>query len=169
MAPPPSRIKDVCDDLLAAVILYHGGMLPDRQYVSAGAPAWDCELVAVWCERTGPYDGEVNAEIASSFLPSAAHSLRYGTFVVTIVRCTPAIPDSSGGKIVLPTVVQEEAASTLLYEDAQRTVNALLEAEKAGALPGCHGISFIDWRVLGPSGGMVAGELRARIGLATGL
>ena len=169
MAPPASRIKDVCDDLLAAVIMYHGGVLPDRQFVSAGAPAWDCELVAVWCERTGPYDGEVNVEQPSSFSPSAAHSLRYGTFVVSIARCTPAVPDSKAGKIILPTVGDEESAATELYEDAQRIANGLLEAEQAGALPGCHGIAGVDWRVVGPSGGFVAGEFRVRVGLATGL
>jgi hypothetical protein len=169
MAPPATRIMDVCVDLLTAVQARHGGVLPTRQYVSAGAPAWDCELLAVWCERTAGFDGDVMLETSSPIMASAAHVMRYGTFVVTIVRCTPAVPESSGGKVVVPTVAKEEEAASTLYEDAQRVINALVLAEKAGELPGCNGMAFVDWTVQGPEGGLVAGNLRVRVGLATGL
>lgn len=169
MAPPATRIMDVCTDLLTAVQANHGGILPARQYVSAGPPAWDCELVAVWCERTAGFDGNVMAELSDAIAKAAAHTMRYGSFVVTIVRCTPAVPESAGGKVVLPTVAKEEDAASALYEDGQRVINALVAAEKAGELPGCNGIAFVDWTTQGPDGGMVAGNLRVRVGLATGL
>ncbi len=168
MAPPPGRVYDVCTDLLGAIIANHGGSLPARAFVSAGAPAWDCELLATWCERTYTTDGDITVE-ARQPLPGASHTLRAGLFVVTLLRCTPAVLDEQGGEVVLPTVEQEQEASELLYEDNQRIMNALVAAEKDGSLPGCHGIAMLDWRSLGPFGGLVAGEQRVAVGLSSGL
>jgi hypothetical protein len=85
------------------------------------------------------------------------------------VRCTPAMPDTEGDQIVLPSTDEEQAAARTLYEDGQRVLNALIAAERAGELPGCHSLVFQSWGTLGPEGGLVAGELRVRVGLATGL
>lgn len=169
MAPPPGRVYDVCTDLLGGVIANHGGSLPGRTYVSAGAPAWDCELLAVWCERTYQCDGDITQEARAPQRAGAAHTMRAGTFVVTLLRCTPAVIDVEGADVVLPTVEAEQEASELLYEDNQRIMNALMAAEKDGSLPGCHGVAFIDWRSLGPFGGLVAGEQRVAVGLSSGL
>lgn len=169
MAPPATRIYDVCADLLAAVQTRHGSPLPARQFISAGAPAWDCELLAAWCERTaglGSADPNVEAAVAHSREPT--HAMRYGVFVLTLMRCTPAVPDTVGAEVVLPTVADEQAASSQLYEDAQRMLNAVVAAEKAGELTECHSLALVDWRIIGPDGGYVAGELRLRIGLAQG-
>lgn len=169
MAPPVSRIFDVCGDLLGAVVARHGGTLPDRQYVSAGTPAWDCELLATWCETTSGIDGDPGGEAAQSLRRHAAHAMRAGTFVVTLVRCTPAVPDVVGDEMVLTDVADEESAAQTLYEDAQAILNALVAEEKEGGLTSCNGLVFQGWSYLGPEGGLVAGELRVRIGLATGL
>lgn len=167
MAPTPTRVMDVCTDLLGAVIANHGGEVPGRTYVAAGAPAWDCELLATWCERTYCYDGDVAVEVREPKAAAASHAMRAGTFVVTLLRCTPAVPTMEGVEtIVLPTVEQEEAAATLLYEDNQRIVNALREAERDGALGSCGALAFLDWRSLGPFGGLVAGEQRVAVGLS---
>lgn len=170
MAPEPERIYTVCQALLSAVVDHHGGTLPARQYVSAGAPAFDCELLATWCERTEGYDGNVAAApgVGMQMSKSAGFAMRVGTFVVTLVRCTPAVPDSKGPKVALPTVAQEEDASETLYGDSQRVLNALVTAHRAGALSGCHSLMFMEWAPIGPEGGMVAGELRVRIGLVVG-
>lgn len=169
MAPPVSRIYDVAAGLLAAVVAEHGGTLPDRQFVSAGAPAWDCELLAVWVESTGGHDGNVVADVLQPQMAAAAHTMRYGTFVVELVRCTPAVPDTEGPTLGMPTEAQEDEAAQLLYGDAQRVLNALVRAERDGALGGCHGLAFMGWQVLGPQGGLVAGQLRVRVNLSAGL
>ncbi len=169
MAPPASRIYDVCGDLLGAVIAHHGGSLPARAYISGGPPAWDCELLATWCENTVGIDGNVAQEQQQPLARHAGHTMRAGVFVVTLVRCTPALPDTEGDQIVLPSVAEEQAAARTLYEDGQRTLNALVAAERAGELPGCNSLVFQQWSTLGPEGGLVAGELRVRVGLATGL
>lgn len=166
MAPSPTRIYDVCDDLLTAVVTRHGGDLPARQYVSAGEPAWDCELVATYCESAGNVDGDPTLDTFDAVKRLPGHTVRAGTFVVTIVRCTPAVIDNSANP---PSVDEENAASLAVYEDAQRMFNALVAAEKAGELPGCNSIAFGQWTVVGPDGGFVAGELRVLVGLATGL
>jgi hypothetical protein len=169
MAPPASRIYDVCADVLGAVIDRHGAPLPDRAYVSAGPPAWDCELLATWCETTAGQAGNAAADVVEPLRSHAGHTMRTGVFVVTLVRCTPALPDVEGDQVVLPSTDEEQAAARELYEDAQRVLNALVAAEKAGELPTCNGMAFAGWNTLGPEGGLVAGELRVRIGLATGL
>lgn len=169
MAPPVTRIVDVCDDLLAAVLTHHGGTLPGRQYVSAGPPAWDCELVAVYCESTGNVDGDPNIAAFESVTRLPSHTMRAGVFVLTIVRCTPAIPDAVGSTIINTSVHEEEAASTALHEDAQRLPNAIIAAERAGELPGCNSLALGGWTSVGPDGGFVAGELRVVVGLSTGL
>lgn len=169
MPPPASRVMDVCTDLLGAVIDGHGGSLPSRTYVSAGAPAWDCELLSTWCERTYTIDGDVGTEARVPFGAGAGHTMRAGLFVVTLLRCTPAVIDTDGLEPVLPTVEQEQEAAELLYEDNQRIMNALVAGERNGALPGCHGLVFTDWRSLGPFGGLVAGEQRLAVGLSSGV
>ena len=83
---------------------------------------------------------------------------------MTLTRCAAQMDDS--GKP--PTEAEEETAATELYGDAQRTLNALIEAERAGDLPSCHGIAFSSWTVVGPDGGYVAGELRVQVALSVG-
>lgn len=169
MAPEPERVYNLCQALLTAVVDHHGGTLPSRQYVSAGAPAWDCELLAVWCERTEGYEGNPATVTQQQMSKGAGFAMRVGTFVVTLVRCTPAVPDSKGGKVALTTVAQEEDAAAELYGDAQRVLNALVTAYRAGELTGCHSLAFTEWTPIGPEGGMVAGELRVRVGLVVGV
>ncbi len=168
MAPEPTRLYVMAAAALAAVQTHHGGTLPDRQFVSAGPPAWDCELLAVHVERTEGYEGDVATVTVQPMSSGAGFAMRAATLGVTLVRCTPAVPDSKGSKVSLPSVADEEAAALTLYSDAQRVLNALVEAHKAGELGACRSLAFLDWTVLGPEGGMVAGLLRVRAGLVIG-
>ena len=168
MVAPASRVYDVAKALLDATISYHGGALPDRQYVSAGAPAWDCELVAVWCESTGSVEGGAELDAFESQRRLAGHTMRAGTFVVTIVRCTPAVPEMVGQQIKQTSVDEENAAAVDLYQDAQMIINAIREAEEAGELGTCNSVVFDTWVPIGPDGGFVGGEQRVRVGLSTG-
>lgn len=169
MPANPERIYEVCHALLAAVSTRHGGTLPDRQYVAAGPPAFDCQLLSVHCLSTAGYDGNLGSLTPEAIRRGAGFAMRSGQFGITIVRCTPAVPDSKGAKVSLPTVAQEEEAAELLYTDAGRVLNALVAAAKASELTGCHSIAFEGWSVIGPDGGMVAGELLVRVGLVMGV
>lgn len=164
MAPPVDRLWLVCTDLLAAVVNRHGGVLPARRYVAAGAPAWDCELVSAWCDRTASTEGDPAQEVTQSHHGAPGWAMRVGTFVVTIVRCVPSATVVAG-EPVPPSTEDEEAAAQVLYEDGQRVVNALVAAYRAGELASCHGLAMLDWRTLGPDGLLVAGELRVRVRL----
>lgn len=166
MAPPPGRIYGVCADLLDVLVARHGGVLPDRQYVAAGAPPWDCELLATWCEGTRGNAGNPAVVTAEANSAAAAWAMRAGTFVATLVRCVPMADVSADGSVVtLPTPADESAAAELLYEDGQRMLNGLVAGYNAGELGTCHGLAFLDWRVIGPAGGLVAGELRVAVAL----
>lgn len=167
MAPPADRVYAVCDDLLDAVVARHGGELPVRQYVAAGPPAWDCALLATWCETTRGTLGPPELAATDSHSAGGPWAMRAGIFVVTLVRCMPpAELDHAGEVLNLPTVAEESAAAEVLYTDAQRLLNALVAAYKAGELGSCHGLAFSDWRVLGPAGNLVAGELRLLVNLS---
>ncbi len=169
MAFDPQRLNVMCRAVLDAVVARHGGtdgaMLPPRRYVSAGPPAWDCELVAAWCETTAGQEGDPASDVLQGLGSAAGLGMRTATVVVTVARCTPAMPDVVGTQIVVPTVEDEEAASVRLYEDSTRVLNALVAAHAAGELAGCNSLAFAGWNVLGPEGGYVGGELRLRIGM----
>jgi hypothetical protein len=169
MAAPVTRIQDVAEELLAAIVTYHGGIVPDRQIVPAGPPAWDCEMVAVWCESTSSVDGGPELDAFESRRRMTGHQMRAGTFVISIVRCTPAVPNVVGSTVLVPTVDDENAAGRELHEDAQRVINALAEARDADELGTCNSIVFDTWTQLGPDGSYFASEQRVRVGLSTGL
>lgn len=166
--PNPERVFDAAQQLLAAVVTRHGGTLPARQYVSAGPPAWDCELVSVHATGGGSYDGNLGAVAVEQNQRGAGFAMEQAQFGISIVRCTPAVPDSKGAKPSFPTVEQEEEAAAALYADVQRVKNALVAAAKAGELPGCASLVFEGWSVIGPEGGMVASERLVRVGLVMG-
>lgn len=166
MPSPPERIYQVCADLLDVLVARHGGSLPARQYIAAGAPAWDCALLATWCEATRGSSGDPTATSTTAQSASPAWALRAGTFVATLVRCVPLADVSPTGELLrLPTEAEESAAAAELYTDATRMLDALVAGYKAGELGACHGLAFLDWRSIGPAGGMVAGELRVAIAL----
>lgn len=168
MAPEPERVYNLCQALLGAVVDRHGGTLPDRQFVSAMAPSWDCDLLAVWHEVAEGYEGNPTVATTQSMPSGAGYAMRAGTFVITMVRKTCAIVRSQGNKAILPTVEQEEDAARTLYGDEQRMVNAVVAAVKAGEIAGCHSLAILGWQGIGPDGEYVAGELRVRIGMVIG-
>ena len=158
MAPAPTRIYDICVDMLSTVVANHGGTLPARQYVSAGPPAWDCELVAVHCISSASPTG------ADPIARSAGHLMRSAQIVVTIVRCVPTV-DTNGMGVSVPSVTEEQAAAAALYGDAQRIVNAVAIGEAAGTIGSCWGVRFLDFAALGPEGGFAGASVSFEIAL----
>lgn len=163
--PNPERVFDAAQQLLAAVVTRHGGTLPARQYVSAGPPAWDCELVSVHATGGGSYDGNLSAVAVEQNQRGAGFAMEQAQFGITIVRCAAV---AQGTKPPYPTVAQEEDAAAALYADVQRVKNALVAAAKAGELPGCASLVFEGWSVIGPEGKFVSSERLVRVGLVMG-
>lgn len=155
MPPPPSRIYDIARDVLDAVVagyLADAVDLPARRFVSLGPPAWDCELVACWVERTFGHAGDVLAEDPDPIMAAVGHGLRAALLRIQIVRCYPTLSDAGDP----PTPAVMEAATATLLEDAQRVSNILVAASKAGAIGGCNSVAMLDWVSVGPDGAMAA-------------
>jgi hypothetical protein len=159
-------LTSVCDELLSDVISYFGMVgvdLPARQYVAAGVPAWDCELLAVYVVGLAPGDlaGLTTGDI--SFQDGISYGLRNATIAITIVRCAPK-PHVAGSKVTPPTVAEEEAAADALHLDADTIDAAVLSS----SLTGCQMIAPVSWNPIGPQGGFVGGEWRYRFSLEDG-
>lgn len=159
MPAPVERMDRACHEVLSAVVAHHGGALPERRYVSAGPPVWDCSLVAVWAERTTGYSGDPGAPTAEPRTPGAGYAMRVAQLAVTIVR------DAACSDNPPPSVIQEQAAALAMHEDEPRLINALVAAVKADEMGGCRSLAFLDWNVEEPSGGLVGGVLRLQVGL----
>lgn len=162
---PESRIFDIAQACLDAVVAHYiteGVVLPDRQYVSNGLPAFDCEQVTVHVPETFGITGTPLGENPSDQYRDAGHAMRAGIFAVTIVRCVPTIDDNGQP----PAVALEVTASQVIYADAVLSLNALIVAEGAGDLPGCGSVVFRSWTNENPQGGFGGGTLRVAISLA---
>jgi hypothetical protein len=164
---PSARLDDLAHAVLDAVAGYYdseGYDLPERRQVTAGMPAWDCALVAVWCDRTGPHSGDVTrTDLTPLMADPFGGTLRFAHMAVTICRCHPTI-DSAGDTLILPTVAEEEASALAVHSDEVLVVNAVRDAAKAGTLPSLNSWAVADWRIIGPAGGFVASEHRLVIG-----
>ncbi len=175
MTIPASRIFDIAAACLQAVVDHYateGADLPARQYVANGLPAFDMteggecdEQVTVFVESTYGIGGDPIIEDPRHQFPDLSHAMRAGVFAVTIVRCVPMIDDSSGNPVI-PSPEEETESAALIYEDAVLMLNALVEAERAGELPGCGSVSFMRWTNENAQGGVGGGTLRVAISLS---
>lgn len=165
MAPSPDRIWLLAQELRD--VISHGyavaGVdLPERQFVSPGLPAWDCEILAVQLERTFGIAGNLATELIEPQLPAVGHAMRGATFAIWLIRCVPTIHDD-GTNVQIPSVTEEEAAAKIIYSDVQLLLNVIVAAQRAGELPGCSGLAFEVWQTVGPQGGLSGGYLRLRL------
>lgn len=168
MAPPPDRLYVLARGVLDAVVAGYatdGVNLPAHRLVTPGLPAWDCEGVYVQVERTFGHDGNITAETLQPLTRHAGHAMRAVSIAVTVLRCVPGVHDNGAGGISLPAPEEEEAAAELILTDAQRVLNVLVAAQKAGDLPGCNSLAFEQWQSVGPEGDLGGGLLRIRMGV----
>ena len=86
-----------------------GQPLPDRQYVTVGAPAQDCEQVTVAFQQV--YIGPPGDEAS---LPQKCDGPRSATYQIVITRCITV--ESKRG--VAPTPVQMQGDARVLMRDA---------------------------------------------------
>lgn len=158
MALPADRLYDAARALLDVVVEHYatvGVPLPPRQFVSDGTPAWDCEQVCVYVERTA--SGTVEAETTTAINCLVVRSAQ---ITVEIARCTPVFADEFSD--APPTAEAIEAVSRLVLADPMHLTNAIVAAHRAGNLGGDKGLSLIEWESLGPQGGLVGGRQRIR-------
>lgn len=168
MAPAPDRLFVLARSIIDALNAGYqndGVALPDHQLVTPGLPAWDCAGLYVHVERTFGHDGNIAAEAVQPLTAHPGHTLRAATIAITLLRCVPEASDDGGGGIILPSASAEEAAAALILTDAQRMLNILVAAQKAGDLTGCNSLAFESWQSAGPEGGLGGGLLRVRVGV----
>jgi len=168
---PGNRLMAWCEGFLDALQDWEmanseGWLLPDRRVISHGAPAWDCELVAVWCEGTGGYEGDVTLPTPGPLTRQGAHSMRAAQIGITIVRCdlSAAELDLRGGEVDLPSALSVTETARVTYADQAHVMNALLTADASGKF-GIHQWAPISWTPEGPDGGLAGSTLRLSAGL----
>lgn len=86
---------------------------PDRQYVSPGPPAFDCEQVTV---HAGAIGDAQTAPLAPALAPAMRDATTghvfLATLVVTAIRCTPALAGPDGSTFPAPADLQASALVT---------------------------------------------------------
>lgn len=127
--------------------------LPERQYVSFGQIAWDCEQLTVSVLRTYATEGDPAFETRFSGMPIFSHHAV--ALEVSIIRCQPTIPDGSDHPPVVD--LQTAAYDALVDEGTLRDV--LVSAQNAGDLGSPQGLSLGAWESQGPQGGVGGGAL----------
>lgn len=158
MAPPPDRLYSAARALLDEVVAYYatqGVDLPARQFVSDGTPAWDCEQVCTYVERT--FSGLPAAENSD---PINCLVVRSAQIAIEIARCTPVFADEWSD--APPTAEAIDAVAQQVLSDPMHVAAAVVAAHRAGDLGGDQGLSLLEWESLGPQGGFVGGRLRVR-------
>jgi hypothetical protein len=131
--------------------------LPDRQVITEGGVAWDCELLGIELRqvRRGNPGPEADASRGVPLTPLCV-SHRSAEFHIWIVRCVPA-PSDSGDP---PSVTDIEAAAQDIYTDAWLLPSGIQEAAAAGSLGApCSGVFVGPAIIVGPQGGFVAVDL----------
>lgn len=127
----------------------NGLVLPERRYVAAGLPAFDCEQVTVRAVRRYPHEGNVIVEQLVDW-PGVEEGV---PIEVEIVRCAPAMSESGEA----PSCEEINTASCVLYGDGDYVLAAVRGAVASGALAGCGGVVWVGWRNGGESGGLMVG------------
>lgn len=158
MALPADRLYAAARALLDQVVAYYAEQdvpLPPRQFVSDGTPAWDCEQVVTYVERT--FSGTLENE---NTRPLNCLVVRSAQIVIEIARCTPVFANEYDD--APPTGEAIEAVSQLVLADSMHLTNAIVGAHQAGDLGGCKGLALVEWESLGPQGGLVGGRQRVR-------
>lgn len=162
---PPSRLLTIGQAILDALVDHYAEMeveLPERRYLSAGMPAWDCEGVAVWGERSFSHNGDVSREVVEPLIGAVGSLTRGVQWGVTIMRCSPQTIEMDSGVVQWPTPDEETAAAALVLADEVMVPNALKAASRAGRFASTNDWAVAEWRTIGPAGGFVASEHRVR-------
>lgn len=103
-------LQVAADGLVAA-----GRTPPERQYVTSGAPAYDCEQLVVALVRLYPgvpFQDDPSLPVLRCVL------LRSATFAVHLVRCIPTLKEGVRGGSTMPAAADLDASGMDLLTDA---------------------------------------------------
>lgn len=149
MTQPPSHIFDVATtlrDTVETLYLNEGISLPTRRYISDGAVAWDCELMAV--ELTAVFRGPPLSPVEN--FTQRCMGVRTARFNVWIVRCA-STPNEDGSP---PATHRIEALADDIYTDAWFLPTQLAQAAMDGTLGiPCDDLVIGELEIVGPEGG----------------
>lgn len=151
---------------VAAALVTTDAGVPDRAYVSPGAPAFDCEQVTV--HVGGPVEADT-APLAPPLMLGERTQVQGAVFLIqmtaTIVRCT-AVSDEDGNP---PPIADLEASAMKIHADVWATWNFCRDAIRQGLLfasPSGRREVFFDPAVsLEISGGVAGWQIPIRVQL----
>lgn len=156
---PNQYAQQLLDIVKVALASTSGGVIA-RAFISAGLPALDCvPQLTVHMNNTGALPTRPIGPIDDG------HVRRYGlvrsiTFWTTIARCAP-VPSEKGKP---PSMTKQQEIAELVNEDGWAAVNAIYQADKAGALfdGACSEVFHEGATPLDPSGGALGWIIRTR-------
>lgn len=162
----PDRVygtaRAVLDQLVTRLPALGVTDVPDRQYVSIGLPALDCEQLVVSIDRIVGHEGNPGTETTA---PLRCLVMRAVELTVWLLRCAPTVGDSGDP----PAAADIDASSEQVAGDPQAVLQALLGAYRDGDVGSQWGVVFMDWRAITPEGGLVGGAQRVRYDLSAPL
>lgn len=148
-------LLDACAEALDTVPDFDGDLLgaPDRQFVSAGLPVWDC------CEQLVVHVvGMVEADTSPGGLPSGKRytfgRINHVALNATITRCVPTGSETGAGVYNPPSVASLEAAGVQHDADGWALWNHLFNLQSSGLfLTLCDEVFFEGITSAIPAGG----------------
>lgn len=148
-------VLEVAEEALATT----DGGTPDRSYVDAAPPAWDC------CPFLNVYVAALAEAPTAPVTPAEATAQRtsfgsiiLATYVITAVRCAASIgPDN------LPSVLDLNTVASHVQQDGWALWNGLRHAVACGRLfDTCTGVHFDGGRPINTQGGCVGWVFQIR-------
>lgn len=173
--PSPVDLGQVAQDLLDAataaldtIPTYDPSLAgaPERRFVSAGPPVWDC------CEQLVVHAAGVAQEFTRPSSPPAATGQRhrYGAWLwkasltLTVGRCVPEGELLANGKYVPPDVAALDAAAAQINADGWALVNGIANRLFAGQLHDrCSGWQWDALNSVDPAGGCGGWTINFRV------
>jgi hypothetical protein len=160
-----SSLDGLCSALLAACVAALATTdagVPERQFVSAGQPAFDCgDFVAVQSLTLGLADTQPLQPMLQPAQRVHSVSLNLTTLIAYAIRCVPTL-DTRGNP---PTAAALTAAARVTNQDGFAIWNHLKRTVRDGSLfPGCRTPVFFDGGLsLVPSGARAGWQFTLRV------
>jgi hypothetical protein len=143
--------------------------LPPRRYLATGdssSVAWDCEQFTVSLEGIGAGSSQdAPAPSRQPGVQTSVSSVRYVTFMVSLVRCTPTMDDNGN----FPPVEQMAAAGDQFLRDAGLLSQAVVEwgSQMRRSLGPSSQVVLGDVLPAGPEGKFAGLICSAQVGVTT--
>lgn len=141
---------------------------PERVFVVAGPPAWDCpEQLTV--HVGGPQIAETaagGATLAPGHRIVTTGTLTLVSMTATILRCVP-VASADDGEITFPSPADQQAAAAVLNADLWAIWNFLVDRKRTGQLFGPAEREFVldPASALNPQGGVAGWQIPIRVRL----